>query len=253
MNYMLSNAKLAFLLTSLIIVLRPSHAVTVTEVFGEGWRCRLMPNSIYGPGVIYEDGPSGIRLVTDLTSLSEFKTRSGEAKMGIITDTREISSELKIGILSKLVNSVRASLGGALKKSQNSVIEYEIDNYVVTEADAPEIAKAWLKSKNFKPDVSKRYFLIREAISAKAMSYMVEDNVLGRLGVDLKANRVLNLKGDVIGAKADGGYYLRRNLSPSLWACSVADEIYTNAALTGDAEWKHFRTPQSEGFQNDLK
>lgn len=228
-----------------------SFAASVTEVFGTGWACRLVPNSIYGPGVIYQETPQGIRLVKDLTSEPGFVTRLGQAAVGEITDVREIGSELSASLWNKLLQGLTAAVSASARKTQRSSITYEIDKYSVTDDDFSEKALTWAQS-HLKPSRSTKYYLIREAISAKAVNYLVDDGLGGTLGVSVSNDKLLKVNAQLLRASNNGSYFLRKILNPPLWACSVADELRAQASLTGDIEWELISAQQPAALQNQF-
>lgn len=229
----------------------PTAAVTVTEVFGDEWKCSLMPNSVYGPGVIYEEGSGGIRFLVDLSKSEGLKVTSGKAAVGKIVDARAISSDLKLGLLARVLKGINASLGWTVKSTKQSIITYELDSYVVTPGAPREQARFWMKQ-NAIAEIGKRYFLIREAVSAKNVEYFIEDGTVAKLEGDLTAKGIVNASGNLAGVKTAGGYLLKRALVPSLWACSVADEIKPKGSLTGEVAWEFVKAPQSESYQNEM-
>jgi hypothetical protein len=228
-----------------------TRADSIEQVFGVGWTCSLVPNSIYGPGAIYELGPTGKKFLGDTSGEAGFQKISGTATVGKFTETREIGSDINISLLEKLIKGAKAALTGSVDSTSHSSIEYVIDSYVVTPLRSVYISRQWM-TRNVKPESRKRYFLIREAISVKSIAYEMSQELVGKLGGEVPVKNVLNAKLTLVKGENNSRYNLVQIINPALWACNSVDELKPEGSIVGEVNWTAEHAIPSRSDVDDL-
>lgn len=215
--------------------------MSIEEAMGKDWQCLLMPNSLFGPGVIYEVVPTGgQRYLQDLSPDKAYVLRSGVAAVGKATDTKDLSGAAYVGLLERLVKGAKVALGGKVQSKYTTSTEYAIDKYVVSPLQSARYAEKWF-AKNVKPSPGSRYFLIREAVTASAIAYSADATTMGNLGGEVAVVKALNADIDLSGSK-EGTYTLTRKLKPSLWVCLLTDELKLEKSISGEDIWTRSRS-----------
>ena len=236
---------------SLILMASHAGAATLEEVFGAGWQCPLMANSLYKPGSVFEVNSSGAkRFVADLTGLQGYSETIAKASVGTFTSERNVSTGVYVSLLGRLLKGISGSLGASLGSTSTSVIEFEIDKYVVTPPGVLQLARRQLESAQ--PNPTSSYYLVREAVAVKSMLHQVGDNVSGKLGVEADVRKIVKVKVDVVQRSQTSSYLLKATFLEPMWACHSVDRLLPQRNITGAITWDGTRAPAPSTDADDL-
>lgn len=227
-----------------------THAASLEDVFGPGWQCPLMTNTLYKPGVVFEVNSSGAkRFVTDLSTLPAYSERVANASVGKFTSARSIDSGVYVSLLGRLLKGVTGSLGAGLGATSRSEIEFEIDRYVVT---PPAVAKLALKQLEAnEPNSGSAYYLVREAVAVKSMVYQIGDSITGNLGGEADVRRIVKAKVEVQG-NGNNNYSLKAIFPEPMWACYTTDRLLPQRNIVGSLTWESQRQPPPFTDKDDV-
>jgi hypothetical protein len=244
----IGRLSLALLLT---LAMANAGAATLEQVFGSGWQCPLMANSLYKPGSVFEVNSSGAkRFVADLTGLPGYSETIAKASVGRFTSERNVSTGVYVSLLGRLLKGISGSLAASLGSHSTSVIEFEIDKYVVTPPSVLQLARRQLES--VQPNPTSSYFLVREAVAVRSMVHQVGDNVSGKLGVKADVRKMVEVNVDVVQGGQSANYLLKATFLEPMWACYSVDQLLPQRNITGATTWDGTRAPAPSTDADDL-
>lgn len=166
-----------------------ADAITSQFVPGvpKGYQCPLVPNGFDPAGSIYRLDKSGTYFrVKDFTTTPEVKAL-GAYKRDVkisnyqLSDTQQANAGLSLDLLKKVLPGLTASGSADYKRTMTVEITVEdMAGEVIDDQVADKIVELFEQSITPKP--GSRYFLVREAVKAGAVSYRLKHADLARLG-----------------------------------------------------------------------
>lgn len=166
-----------------------AEAITSQFVPGvpKGYQCPLVPNGFDPAGSIYRLDKSGAYYrVKDFTTTSEIKAL-GAYKRDVkisnyqLSDTQQASAGLSFDLLKQVLPGLTASGSTDYKRAMTVEITVEdMVGEVIDDQVADKIVELFERS--ITPKAGSRYFLVREAVKAGAVSYRLKNTDLVRLG-----------------------------------------------------------------------
>ncbi len=168
------------------------------EILQTGWQFYSYPTTLEPVGTVFRIDPQGRRsIVTDLEVSSTTGSEAmGKVKQKMVTRGDVIARFLKI------------SLGAEAKGGRQQSIEFEMEDTeraITSDHDVGKVLDSFFDIVRFRVD--NRYFIIREARSAKVIHYKINDSILADLGGEAVIKGLANL---------DAGFQYESNKSYNL-------------------------------------
>ncbi len=225
------------------------EAVTSQFVPGvpKGYQCPLVPNGFDPPGSIYRLDKDGTYFrVKDFTTTQEITalgTYKREVKISNyqLTDTQQVNAGLSFDLLQKVLPGLSATGSADYKKAMTVEITVEdMVGEVIDDAVADMIVELFEVSITPKP--GSKYFLVREAVKAGAVSYKLKQSDLARLGGKAEVEQLAKTSANVTVRDNDGVLELKQKFGPDRMSICIksaevaikpmrSGETLTNAAL----------------------
>ena len=166
---------------------------TGNDILERGWQFYRNPTTLEPPGTVFRIDPNGHRF---LVNKLEVKISAGQELASQI----EFAVETKIGVLARLLDlpPLSAKVGGKRIKqiifvAEGLVRETTMDSQLMT------VVNPFLGNLDYRVD--NRYFMLREARSATAMTLKLTEEILGELGGKTKVSAALSAGATLSGAK----------------------------------------------------
>jgi hypothetical protein len=226
-------------------------AETVTSQFvpgvPKGYQCPLVPNGFDPPGSIYRLDRDGTYFrVKDFTATPEIAALASykrEVKISNyqLADTQQANAGLSFDLLQKVLPGISASGSADYKKAMTVEITVEdMVGEVIDDAVADMIVELFEVS--IKPKPGSKYFLVREAVKAGAVSYKLKQSDLARIGGKAEVEQLAKGAANVTVRDNDGVLELKQKFGPDRMSICIksaeisiqpkrSGETFTNTAL----------------------
>jgi hypothetical protein len=226
-------------------------AETVTSQFvpgvPKGYQCPLVPNGFDPPGSIYRLDRDGTYFrVKDFTATPEIAALASykrEVKISNyqLADTQQANAGLSFDLLQKVLPGISASGSADYKKAMTVEITVEdMVGEVIDDAVADMIVELFEVS--IKPKPGSKYFLVREAVKAGAVSYKLKQSDLARIGGKAEVEQLAKAAANVTVRDNDGVLELKQKFGPDRMSICIksaeisiqpkrSGETFTNTAL----------------------
>ena len=219
-------------------IMPAATAVTSGFVPGvpKGYQCPLVPNGFDPVGSIYRLDKDGTYfLVKDFTTVSAI-TALGAYKRDVkisnyqLADTQQANAGLSYDLLKKVLPGLTASGSADYKKAMTVEITVEdMVGEVIDDAVADKIVELFEAS--IKPKAGSKYFLVREAVKAGAISYKLKQNDLVRLGGKLEVEKLAQGAANVTVRDDNGVFEIKQTFKPErIPVCIKSAEIAIKSA-----------------------
>ena len=180
-----------------------------------GWQFYSSPTSLEPPGTVYRIDSNGVRLI--VTGL-EIPFTSGEETTASVDE----SVEAKMGIVARFMGLY--NIGASGQKTER--FEYSITNPVkeyITDFDLEKVMPAFREKVKYQK--GNRYFVIREARSAKSMRYKLTRKQVDSFGGDAKVGTEVSAKGNVFSSDSRGTYSIEQAFPKPMRVMFLPEEI----------------------------
>jgi hypothetical protein len=229
--------------TSTASITPVAEAVTSQFVPGvpKGYQCPLVPNGFDPPGSIYRLDQDGTYYrVKDFTTTPEIQALGGykrEVKISNyqLTDTQQVNAGISFDLLQKVVPGLTASGSADYKKAMTVEITVEdMVGEVIDDAVADMIVELFEVS--IKPKPGSKYFLVREAVKAGAVSYKLKHTDLARVGGKSEVEQLAKTAANVTVRDNDGVMEIKQKFGPDRMSiCIKSAEVSIQPKRSGEA------------------
>jgi len=194
----------------------------------KGFECPINASNLYPVGAVYRRDESGVYYnVKDLSRSSLIKKnmrRDVQISDYEITDTQKSNAEASVALLKKVVPGFSASAHG--KKQSSLAIDVTVKNIRGDDIDdeVEDQVVTWLKD-NVSFKSGSRYYLVRQAIRASAVSYVIQQKDLAKIGGKAELEKVANGNANLTIRDQDGSLKLDQSFEPRITVCTKSSEI----------------------------
>jgi hypothetical protein len=226
------------------IPLLPAKVEQVAEVIPgvpNGYTCPVVPNTFDPAGSIYRiDASRTFWRVADLKS-EPFVVKNRRADVVIADYLLSDEQAASAGMSARLVKTALPGLevdGELDEKVSVEIIVKDIRADIIYDTGADQISQ-WFQE-NMKPRPGNRYFIVREAIKAGAVTYRLKRKDLAKFGGSAKIEHIAEGKANVTVRDNNSTFEITQTFEERINVCVKADEIKptgkarvtANAALT---------------------
>ncbi len=194
----------------------------------KGYDCPINSNDLYPVGAVYRRDQNGVFYsVKDLsghTIVKDHLRRDIKISDYEISDTQKTNAQASAALLKKAVPNLNLS-GSAKKKKTLSV------NVTVKDIRADDIddevegnVVKWIKT-NVGVKPGNRYFLVRQAVKASAVSYVIKKQDLAELGAKGDLSEIAKASANVTIRDNDGSLKLSQTFEPRITVCTKSADI----------------------------
>ncbi len=194
----------------------------------KGFDCPLNASNLYPVGAVYRRDENGVFYNVKDLSQSEIVKTSMRRNVQIadyeITNTQKSNAEASIAILKKVVPNL--TLNGKGEKKKRLAIDVTVKDIRADDIDDAVEDKVvdWI-SKNVSLKSGNRYFLVRQAIKAKAVSYVINKQDLAKLGTQAELEKAASGSAKLTLRDNDGSLKLDQAFEPRITVCTKSAEI----------------------------
>ena len=194
----------------------------------KGYECPINASNLYPVGAIYRRDAHGVYYnVKDLSKTALIKDnlrRDVKISDYEITDTQKSNAEASIALLKKVVPGL--SLDASGKKQQTVAIDVTVKDIRAEDIDdgVEDQAVKWLKN-NINLKNGNRYYLVRQAIKAKTVSYVLKKQELAKIGAKAKLQEAAQGAANLTFRDNDGSLKLDQSFEPRITVCTKSSEI----------------------------
>ncbi len=150
------------------------------------------------------------------------------------------NSTFKVGFLVSTLEKLTASTGWSATVGAEASNKVDVSTYYndlslqITEGQPEAVAINWFKAQGYHIEPGYRYYLVREAIQAKEVSYEVKRGELAKMGGEIKVKELVSGKLDVFENNSNDSYVLKTKFSSHVNVCIKPRELFaTGMAATG--------------------
>lgn len=207
-----------------------SDAITTGAInqIPKGYDCPINANNLYPVGAIYRRDQRGVHYSVKDLSKSDIIKKQMRKDVKIsdyeISDTQKTNAEASVALLKKVVPGFSGSLKG--QKQNHLAIDVTVKDIRANDIDdavEDQVVK-WLKSNvSFKP--GNQYFLVRQAVKAKAISYLIKQKDLAKIGGQADLEKIANSSANITIRDNDGSLKLDQTFEPRITVCTKSAEI----------------------------
>lgn len=207
-----------------------------------GYHCPLVPNGFDPPGSIYRLDKAGTYWrVKDYSSdpaIASIPNFRREVKVAnyALSDRQLASAGLSYEVLKRALPGLTATGSTDFKKqvAVNVLVE-DIKAELIDDIVADKILERF--KAEVKPQPGSRYFLVREAVKAGAVSYSLKREDLAKLGGEAQIENLAKAKADVTVRDNDGAFEIKQTFLPDRLAVCIkpAELIVEPRAAPGAA------------------
>lgn len=202
-----------------------SGSTAPAQILEEGWLLYAKPTTLEPVGTLFRIDESGCRYLVDQLQVRTQEGAEATAKV-------QLQVQTNIGFFARFLGV--DSFGGKMSAKDVEKLEFEIINpvrQVVTDAELDRAMAPVIASLRYRAD--NRYFVIRDARSATAMTYRLTQTQLGEIGGEASLAVALGA-GFKIDAGQGGLYEINQNFPERMRVMFLAEEIApTSAGLAG--------------------
>lgn len=193
----------------------------------KGYDCPINSNDLYPVGAVYRRDQNGVFYsVKDLsghTIVKDHLRKNIKISDYEISDTQKTNAQASAALLKKAIPNL--SLSGSAKKKTLSV------NVTVKDIRADDIddevegnVVKWIKT-NVGVKPGNRYFLVRQAVKASAVSYVIKKQDLAELGAKGDLSEIAKASANVTIRDNDGSLKLSQTFEPRITVCTKSADI----------------------------
>ncbi|MGI9520665.1 MAG: hypothetical protein ACR2PG_03355 [Hyphomicrobiaceae bacterium] len=191
-----------------------------------GYRCPLVPNGFDPVGSIYRVNRSGTYFrVADLSNNPRIlKTIRNNVPVGnyAFNHKEQASADLSVSLLKRVL----PGFSGSARSNRQFNVDITVQKMHAkmlydTEAD---YIRDWFAEK-IRPKTGNRYFLVREAIFAGSVRYVVDSQDLKKAGVKAKVEEVIDSSANATFRDSDRKLVITQNFDPPTQVCMKVAEI----------------------------
>jgi len=186
----------------------------------KGYQCPLVPNGFDPPGSIYRLDKSGTYYrVKDFTGDATIMALGGYRKdvpisNYVLSDKQASTAGLSLTLLQKALPGLSSSASGDFNKETSVDITVEdMVGEVIDDTLADHIVD-WFRA-NITPKPGSKYFLVREAVKAGAVSYRLKQTDLAKLGGKAELAKLAQGAANVTLRDDDGTFEIKQKFSPA--------------------------------------
>lgn len=194
----------------------------------KGYDCPINSSDLYPVGSVYRRDKNGVYYsVKDLSKHSIVKDHlRKDIKISDyeISDTQKTNAQASAALLKKAVPSL--SLDGSAKKKKAVSLNVTVKDIRADDIDDEVEANIvkWIKSNvGIKP--GSRYYLVRQAVKASSVSYVINKKDLAEIGAKGNLKEVANASANVTLRDNDGSLKLSQTFEPRITVCTKSAEI----------------------------
>ncbi len=222
--------------------LLPANVEEVPEVIPgvpKGYTCPVVPNTFDPAGSIYRIDTSGtFYRVADLRS-QPFVVKNRRQDVVIADYVLSDEQAASVGISARILKSALPDLsaeGNLDARVSVEIIVKDIRADIIYDTGADQIAQ-WFQ-KNVSVRVGSRYFIVREAIQAGAVTYRLKRKDLAKFGGRAKIEQVAEGNANVTVRDNNSTFEITQTFSPRINVCVKADEIKPTGGVRATANAK---------------
>ncbi|GJM01843.1 MAG: hypothetical protein DHS20C08_03440 [Rhodomicrobium sp.] len=194
----------------------------------KGYDCPINANNLYPVGAIYRRDERGVHYSVKDLSKNDLITKSMRRDVKIsdyeITNRQKTNAEASVALLKKVVPGLSVNANAARHKT--IAIDVTIKDIRANDIDDQTEDKvvAWLKDNvSIKP--GSRYFLVRQAVKASAVSYVINQKDLSKIAGKAELEKVASGSANLSIRDNDGSLKLDQTFEPRITVCTKSAEI----------------------------
>ena len=194
----------------------------------KGYDCPINASDLYPVGAIYRRDERGVHYsVKDLSKhklITENMRRDIKISDYEINSTQKANAEASLALLKKVVPGLSVDASAARHKAL--AIDVTVQDILANDIDDATEDKivAWLKENvSLKP--GNRYYLVRQAVKASAVSYVIQQKDLSKIGGKAELEKVANGAANLTIRDNDGSLKLDQQFEPRITVCTKSAEI----------------------------
>lgn len=194
----------------------------------KGYDCPINSNDLYPVGAVYRRDKQGVYYsVKDLSGHSIVKDhlrKNIKISDYEISDTQKTNAAASAALLKKAVPNL--NLSGTAKKKKTLSVNVTVKDIRADDIDDEVEANVvkWIKSNvGIKP--GNKYFLVRQAVKASAVSYVIKKQDLAELGAKGDLSEVAKASANLTIRDNDGSLKLSQTFEPRITVCTKSAEI----------------------------
>ncbi|MGH1405657.1 MAG: hypothetical protein ACRBBJ_03735 [Rhodomicrobiaceae bacterium] len=194
----------------------------------KGYDCPINSNDLYPVGAVYRRDQNGVYYsVKDLsghTIVKDHLRKNIKISDYEISDTQKTNAQASAALLKKVVPNL--SLSGSAKKKKTLSVNVTVKDIRADDIDDEvegNVVK-WIKT-NVGVKPGNRYFLVRQAVKASAVSYVIKKQDLAELGAKGDLNEIAKASANVTIRDNDGSLKLSQTFEPRITVCTKSADI----------------------------
>jgi hypothetical protein len=194
----------------------------------KGYDCPINSNDLYPVGAVYRRDQNGVYYsVKDLsghTIVKDHLRRDIKISDYEISDTQKTNAQASAALLKKVVPNL--SLSGSAKKKKTLSVNVTVKDIRADDIDDEvegNVVK-WIKT-NVGVKPGNRYFLVRQAVKASAVSYVIKKQDLAELGAKGDLSEIAKASANVTIRDNDGSLKLSQTFEPRITVCTKSADI----------------------------
>ncbi len=194
----------------------------------KGYDCPINSNDLYPVGAVYRRDQNGVYYsVKDLsghTIVKDHLRRDIKISDYEISDTQKTNAQASAALLKKAIPNL--SLSGSAKKKKTLSVNVTVKDIRADDIDDEvegNVVK-WIKT-NVGVKPGNRYFLVRQAVKASAVSYVIKKQDLAELGAKGDLNEIAKASANVTIRDNDGSLKLSQTFEPRITVCTKSADI----------------------------
>jgi hypothetical protein len=219
------SANVLIVLTVFIAFLTLVHVMGATSASAQlsagalppGWQFYSNPTTLEPPGTVFRIDEQGRRYVVNILKVAPVSGSEAVGKLDRIIEVDATSLVRFWGVVGKLTSSGSGTYTDKLKFSMDDTVR-EVTTDVAIEDVIRNFAKKIAYKKN------NRYFVIREAMSAKNIDYTLSEGILARVGGEGSLKAMLSGRGNV-SLKKGKEYTLEQKFTQRMRVLFLPEEI----------------------------
>ncbi len=194
----------------------------------KGYDCPINSNDLYPVGAVYRRDQNGVYYsVKDLsghTIVKDHLRKNIKISDYEISDTQKTNAQASAALLKKSVPNL--SLSGSAKKKKTLSVNVTVKDIRADDIDDEvegNVVK-WIKT-NVGVKPGNRYFLVRQAVKASAVSYVIKKQDLAELGAKGDLSEIAKASANVTIRDNDGSLKLSQTFEPRITVCTKSADI----------------------------
>lgn len=194
----------------------------------KGYECPINANNLYPVGAIYRRDENGVHYSVKDLSKHPLITKAVRRDVKIsdyeINNTQKANAEASVALLKKVVPGLTVNANAARHKTLaiditvKDIRAHDIDD------ETEDKVVSWLKD-NISIKPGSRYFLVRQSVKASAVSYVIKQKDLAKIGGKAELEKVANGSANLSIRDNDGSLKLDQTFEPRITVCTKSAEI----------------------------